>query len=440
MCGKIDRWELAAPFDALSWALCLKNRRAARALLEKREALTWIEGSEYAPLTLGWAPELLNMILDRVPEGELFCAHCFPHPRGSRDLLVESSLLTAAAALDDLTSVELLLARGNCELDEQELYRNIHDSSHYHELQRIQSNLSVKRTYDMLLHLCLGLESTRNLREGIIVLQNYVALGDAGPLSSAIFCGAKRCALRLLEAGAEITLPVRHALTETRLLEDKRYHAAVDAVVSAIGVELPDLLAPTDFTRFWDGREHPLFHECLKRHAMELNSNQIRYVFTRAQWEEWAREVLCRIDPIRLSGWLLKQSDPQTTELPWTMRIQEAQWLFSVRGLELILDRNNVPSRADMDILLRCLDHAKVTGDVPEEKLSGLAIKLLNDIMDGSYQTRTADSGSAPVSATYRSILREENPRLIWRYLNGNGHGKGPAFLIVLSLLRGSRL
>lgn len=60
-----DRRELAAPFDALSWALCLKNRRAARALLEKREVQTWIEGSEYAPLTLGWAPELLEMFLAR---------------------------------------------------------------------------------------------------------------------------------------------------------------------------------------------------------------------------------------------------------------------------------------------------------------------------------------------------------------------------------------
>ena len=109
----LDRWQ-AAPFDAVTWALFQKNRRAARELLERRGSLSWVEGSEYAPWTLGWAPDLLELILDLVPQDgeELFCQRLFVLPGGVWLADICAGLLTAAAALDDLSAVELLLSRG----------------------------------------------------------------------------------------------------------------------------------------------------------------------------------------------------------------------------------------------------------------------------------------------------------------------------------------
>lgn len=207
------------------------------------------------------------------------------------------------------------------------------------------------------------------------------------------------------------------------------------AASSALGVELPDLLSPTEF----DDRKHPLFPECLKRHAMELSPSLIGYVFLWAGREERAREVLRRMAPLQFSGWLLKRCDPQTARRG-QLRLPDVQWIFSDRGLELVLDRNAIPSQVDMDILLSFLDHARVVGDVPKGELSSLAVRLLNDIMERSSKSEIAIIRPGPAIAKYRSILREEDSGLIWRYLNEKGCGKGPAFLVVLSLLRGSRL
>lgn len=422
---KLSRWELAAPFDALSWALCLKNRRAARALLEKREALTWVQGSGYAPLTLGWAPDLLAMILDRLPEGEeeLFCLRSFSRPGDGRNLLVESSLLTAAAALDDLEAVELLLARGNCELNEHELYRRIHFSPHFHELGRIQGNMN-----PIFITKVLILRRPEGEKEDLW----YASLDTAGPLSAAILCGAGRCALRLLEEGAELTLSVRNSLCNTAMLEDERYRAAVEAVTSALGTELPDLLDPSEFL----DRRHPLFPECVRRRGKALDPGLIHCLLTQESERPWARECLRLADPLLLSGCLLDiLRDDASPSCRASSR--DVKWAFYDPGLELVLDRNAVSPRVNIDALLLYLDHARVVGDVPEGELSGLAVRLLDDMMNRSFlgSARGRGGRTSPVTTRHLSILLEEDPGLIWKYLDEKGYGRDPGLRVALVLL-----
>lgn len=424
---EMGRWELAAPFDALSWALCLKNRRAARALLEKREALTWVQGSGYAPLTLGWAPDLLAMILDRLPEGEeeLFCLRSFSRPGDGWNLLVESSLLTAAAALDDLEAVELLLARGNCELDEYELYRKLHLSPHFHEQGRIRGNVNP-------VYITKVLVQRRPEREKDEPW--YASLDTAGPLSAAILCGARRCALRLLEEGAELTLSVRRALCNAELLDDGRYRAAVEAVTSALGTELPDLLDPSEFL----DRSHPLFPECVRRHGKELDPRLICCLLTQGSEFAWARECLRLADPLLLSDCLLDLlRDDASAALGYRVSPGNIKWAFYDPGLELVLDRNAVSPKVDTDALLLYLDHARVVGDVPEGELSGLAVRLLDDMMNRSFlgSVRGRKGRAGPVNTKYLSILLEEDPGLIWRYLDEKGYGRDPGLRVALALL-----
>ena len=413
-CGttRLNRWQAASPFDALSWALSLKNRRAARALLEKRAALTWLEASRYAPLTLGWAPDLLAMILDRVPEGEeeLFCLHTFPCPGDGREMIVESSLLTAAAALDDLAAVELLLARGNCELNEHELYKALYLSPHSHEYGRIRSNIQ-------LVNLAwLALQDGPVRENGP---RSFSYLEHAGPLSAAIYCGARRCALRLLpEAGGELDLSVRWALTRTEFPENEAYRATVEAVTAELGVDLAELLDPGDFR----DRRQPLFRECLKRHGGQAGPAMIQCLLDQGREKEWAREALRCVDPLLLSGVLLdlaRRGGRLSTNCH--VSFKDVQYILYQPGLELVLDRNAVPPEADTKELLAYLDRAQVVGELPEGELSGLAVNLLDHILMLTAGTPraglTALTSSIGVKAL--TILAQENPKLVREYLLG---------------------
>lgn len=409
---RLNRWQAADPFDALSWALSLKNRRAARALLEKRTALTWVEASGYAPLTLGWAPDLLAMILDRVPEGEeeLFCLHTFPCPGDGREMIVESSLLTAAAALDDLAAVELLLARGNCELNEHELYRALYLSPHFHELCRIRSSTCA-------VHLAwLALQDGPVRENGS---RSFNILEFASPLSAAIYCGARRCALRLLpEAGGELDLSVRWALTRTEFPENGTYRATVEAVTAELGVDLAELLDPEDFR----DRSQPLFRECLRRHGDRVNPGMIQCLLEQGKQEDWAREALRCVDPLLLSGVLLDL----TRRGGWVSKnrrvdFKDVQYILYQPGLELVLDRNAVPPKADSKELLAYLDRAQVVGELPEGELSGLAVNLLDHILMLTAGTPRAGltALTASIGVKALTILTEEDPRLVREYLLG---------------------
>lgn len=405
MIPKLDRWETMAPFDALSWALCLKNRRVARALLEKREELTWIEASEYAPMTLCWAPDLLALILDKVPEGEeeLFCVREFLYPGGGRKTLVEDSLLTAAAALDDLASVELLLARGNCELDEHELYKKAYFSPHYHQLGRIRSNIPIIGVNKVWLQKEPADEKGRC---------SMVGLDEAGPLSAAVLCGSKRCALRLLpEAKGELNLSVRWALSRLELPGDRGYRATVEAVAAELGVDLAELLDPEDFR----DRRHPLFRECLKRHGGRVNPALIQALLAQGVEKDWAVEALRWVKPQLLSGVLLGLMRPGARQVGF----KDVQYILYERRIKLVLDRNAVPPEADSKELLDYLERAQVVGEPPEGELSGLAVNLLNHILHLAAETPRAGLAALPSSISTKAlaVLMEENHELMQVYL-----------------------
>ena len=99
--------------DPLYLALMAKNRPAARALLEKKGTLAKQQTGTYALLTLQWAPDLLEAILDAGPaDPHYYLNHCATWRSNGRLLVITGSLLMIAAALDDLPSLELLLRRG----------------------------------------------------------------------------------------------------------------------------------------------------------------------------------------------------------------------------------------------------------------------------------------------------------------------------------------
>lgn len=412
MIPKLDRWQWEKPFDALSWALCLKNRRAARALLEKREGLTWMEASEYAPLTLRWAPDLLALILDKVPEGEeeLFCVREFLYPGGGRITKVDNSLLTAAAALDDLAAVGLLLARGNCELDGYELHRNIHLSPHYHQLGRLRSNTSLLGLNKVWLQEAPAGEEGRYSMAGLDV---------ASPLSAAVFCGSQRCTLRLLpEYKGELSLDLRRALTRTELPEDRGYRAAVAAVTARLGKDLAELLDPEDFL----DRRQPLFRECLKCHGGRVDPAMIQCLISQGRKKKWAQEALRWVKPQLLSGVLLdlirRNGGLRSDFRP---ELRELQYIFDMPRLKLVLDRNAVPPDADSETLLRYLDRAQVVGELPEGELSGLAVNLLDHILKLTAKTPRAGLTALPASINSKAlaVLMEEDHELILEYLLG---------------------
>lgn len=419
-CGttRLNRWQAAGPFDALSWALSLKNRRAARALLEKRTAFTWLEASEYAPLTLGWAPDLLSLILDRVPEGEeeLFCLHTFPRPGDGWEMIVESSLLTAAAALDDLAAVELLLARGNCELNEHELYRTLYLSPHFHELCRICSSTRVVQLA------WLALQDGPVRENGSC---SFSTLEFAGPLSAAIFCGARRCALRLLrEVRGELSLSVRWALIRGKFPGDEAYRAAVEAVTAELGADLAELLDPSEFR----DRSQPLFRECLRHHGGRANPAMIQCLLDQGREKDWAREALRCVDPLLLSGVLLdltRRGGWLSTNVH--VSFKDIRYILYQPGLELVLDRNAVPPEADAKELLAYLDRARVVGEIPEGELSGLAVNLLDHILMLTAKTPRAGltALTASIGVKALTILTQEDPRLVREYLLGEAEKLG---------------
>lgn len=105
--------ETYQPTDPVLWALRMRRAGLARRLLEEKGPLDWVDASRYAPWTLRWSPSLLKLILDLAPAGEPpGCCHRFTRTGGDWKICVNATLLTAAAALDDIESVELLLEYG----------------------------------------------------------------------------------------------------------------------------------------------------------------------------------------------------------------------------------------------------------------------------------------------------------------------------------------
>lgn len=403
-------WD-TAPFDAVTWALAKKNRRAARALLEKRGALTWLEGARYAPWTLGWAPELLELILDRLPprDEELYCLRRFFRPGGDWYVGVCSSLLTAAAALDDLPAVELLLARG-CVLNEHELDRNFMLSPHHKDLAAFRADSQFPHFHHMTKLYLHSLSPSADAHSPSTRIPP--SLDMPGPLSAAIFCGADRCTVRLLEAlhDAPLSLSVRHALISAH----SRRCPTVQTVSRILGKELDELLDPEDFL----DRKDPLFFSCLKRKgAMQEHFFLIRYLVSSVQKDSDSLNALRYVDSPAISNAILSQLD--------TLERKDIQLLRTLPGLELVLDRNAVPPELRFDILREYLEHAQVVGEPPEGEISGLALALLRDI-----------EGARPASYLHDtrtlSILLQEDPEALAAYLRRQASTPTHALLLAL--------
>lgn len=406
----LDRWQ-AAPFDAVTWALFQKNRRAARELLERRGSLSWVEGSEYAPWTLGWAPDLLELILDLVPQDgeELFCQRLFVLPGGVWLADICAGLLTAAAALDDLSAVELLLSRGY-QMEAHNLYRSARLSPHFCELGRIRSNTQ----FLLLNHVFLRSRVQPVQRsQGCM---DFCPLEMACPLSAAIFFGAVRCTRRLLEqAGGTLNLSARHAL----ILANRTGQPTAETVTAALGQELDMLLEPEDFYSY--DRTHPLFLQCLRLHGSKPEHRfLIQYLVSSAAKEQTTLNALDCVDPVLVSSVLMELLHRGE------LRSKQLHRFLSLPGLRLVLDRNTVPPTLDFEYLTLCLDRAQVVGEPPEGELSGLAAALLQYALQTKPQLWMRN---------YKllSILEAEDPDMVTAYLRPHlecGHTSHAAHLI----------
>lgn len=389
-----ERWQ-AGPFDAVTWALSRKNRRAARELLERRGSLTWVEGSEYAPWTLGWAPDLLELILDLVPKDgeELFCLRCFVLPGGVWLADICAGLLTAAAALNDLPAVELLLARGYL-LEDHVLYHGVSISPHFCELGRIRSNTQ----FCLLNHASLSPRVWPVL--GPKDYKSLHSLDMACPLSAAIFYGAVRCTARLLEELENpLSLSVRHALIDAH----RSGLSTVGVVTGALGQELAMLLDPEDFCAF--DRDNPLFLQCLRLHgAKPEHRHLIRYLLSSAGEYQDSRNALGYVDPVLLSDVLMELLEGQ-------MSTRQLRDILSIPGLRLVLDRNTVPPALEARPLILCLDCAQVVGEPPQGELSGLAAALLRYALQTKPQLWMHNH-------KLLSVLEVEDPDMISAYLH----------------------
>lgn len=419
MSTRKEKADFRRPFDAFTWAASRRNRRAAREILEGRKHLSWQEASAWAPWTLNWAPELLERILELYgEEDELYCVYALSCRRGW-EICVWGSLLTGAAAADDLAAVKLLLERGY-ETDENDLYRQISLSPHLPQIGRLESNgvnpLDVNRI------LCLPAGRPDKWPH---LLRAY--LDQAGPLSAAIFCGAGRCARYLLERlmereGWKLNLSVRWALIQRYDHGDPVYDALVEELTGILGGEIPDLLDPGDF----QDRRDPRFRECLRRHAgEEINRSLIQYLLATAPRDPDAREALEGVDPVLASGCLLEALGNREAGFMPERRIRMKEFIEMKRrtGFRLVLDRNAVPPEADGEDMLLYLENAEVVGEIPPGALSGLSVCLLNGMM---RERRGAEALRTPArwltqplvrSGRVQRALRQEDPAMVRGYL-----------------------
>lgn len=228
-----DRQPERSPGSPAAWALRAKNGRAALELLERRDALSWREASECASLALGRSAKVLAAVLDRAPRDDpLFCT-CFTLIHGGTCALAAwTDPLTAAAALDDLETVELLLARGVTPVSA--FFRT---SPHFYELADIPSSIPVTAPDTIRLQFPDG---------GAVTRRPPLVLEQPDPLAAAVFCGATRCAPRLAALCRGPSPACRRAFVSAYACGGG-FREAAEAAAAVWGAEPVDFLEASDF-------------------------------------------------------------------------------------------------------------------------------------------------------------------------------------------------
>ena len=403
------RWEMDTHPDSPLWmALRAKNRRAASALLDKTPSLTREEAGRCALLTLQWAPDLLERILSLGPDRP-YCwlRHeiTLSRERGLR-LRLCGSLMMIAAALDDLPALEVLLRRGapaDC------------------NFQRDRWNI----VSDLLMGgVTMGAldspsYSLRQIFRGSPAPDDSShVLHSADPLSAAIFCNAKRCALRLLEEPeVAVTPAVRRALAITPGNETQTLVAA------RLDTPLEELLQPEDFGPELD---HPLLLPVLRRNPNISRSLALRLAENYHSAPEGTGDLLLALVDPALLGDVLWEA--------WCHNNRRDSMLELAEQFSLPLDRCRVPEKTPIWQLEEALEHFRITGSPPEGGLSGLAASLLNLLSPppGGAGMTVEHLLHLPSAA---QVLKTEDPAMVAAYLNSVPDVPAEQTLPLLNLL-----
>lgn len=380
-----------APDVPLQRALREKNRSAARKILSEMSALPRGQAADCALLTLGWAPELLETILEKTQGGPFaWLRHEVTLDAQTQlTLSLRGSLVMIAAALDDLPALNLLLSRGGHP-----------DYDFRRDRWEIAGDLLMGGvTMGALNSPEYSLECSRPFPD-----DSSNVLPSADPLSAAIFCNAKSCAARLLEEpSVTVTPAVRRALARTPVNETQTL------VAQRLDTPLAELLQPEDFGPEMD---HPLLQEVLERHGGKLPRKNVEgFVSTYglAEGAERARqrEIFGLMDA-DLLGDVVWEAWQQNSHCRPLLELADA--------LALPVDRCRVSERLHRDLLTELMEHFCITGDAPEEGLSGLACALLH-LLEADFQTRPMPVEQLLQLPGAARVLETERPEMMDAWL-----------------------
>ena len=387
----------------LCMALRDKNPGAAREILNQTQTLTRQEGGLCALLTLQWAPDLLEAILDRVPGGHFYWMRHEISLPGEENvtLRLQGSLVMIAAALDDLPALECLLRRGAPA-----------DYQFQRDRWRVLGDMVVDGIMTPVPD-SLGY-SLHQVKDGTPFPEDSGrVLLHADPLSAAIFCGAQRCTQRLLrEPGVSVTPAARRALAVT---PENR--------AQQLGIPLEELLRPEDFG---PGLDHSALLPVALRHGLG-----------RRKLEELLRED--KASPtVVISGQridLLSLAEPQLLgDVVWQVWSEcrgREDLMELARTLSLPLDRCRVEEKTLPATVRTVLDAFQITGQPPEGGLSGLAAAMLGCL---SIQAMSVEQLlSIPGAA---EVLGAEEPELIFRWLDSHPEVPTSRKLVLTTLLK----
>lgn len=391
---------LYRPTDPILWALRMRRAGLARRLLEEKGPLDWVDASRYAPWTLRWSPSLLKLILDLAPAGEpLGCCHRFTRTGGDWKICVNATLLTAAAALDDIESVELLLQYGYDPAPESDQYRDMLP-------EKMRLRYAPKRDYDgkkdwyqrhstlpldideiSLKHDLFLIPTDEGFAKGLTLLHPhayyfgvYVSWGFQ-PLSAALLCGAPRCALRLLEYPQ--TLVSEHVQATVSYLADfgiPPFRETLDIVMDALGSSPEQFVEPEN----WEDLHSRRHLVCLRKHdfyTVGRDGARRDYVvdLMGRLWDEQSFAKAAELPIERLNRALMglirsKSRSRYSSGYEKLAEFQERQ------GITLTLDRDGVLPGTCWYSLLRALD-CVAAGPPPEDHLSAAARLFLNAML-----------------------------------------------------------
>lgn len=400
--------------DPLYCALKAGHLQTAKRLLDQRESLSWYETAMYAPLALRRPPWLLKRILDLGPEEQICCAGEFVRPGGGWVIRICSTLLVAAAALDDLAAVIELIGRGY-HLSFWDVDQSL--SAGEPDGQRDWYQEIARSSYQMDLDI-VWMEPIGYVHQKEEVYP-YDIRRNSEPLSAAIWCGAIRCVERLLPVRAEdISRFARKALSWGPLPGDEVRRQAVEKVVCRkYGMELAELLTPGEF----ENRDNPLFLPCLERHPEWFNLSIASHFVQEAGQSRWGPGAAWAWNALPLiPEHLLGQVVADLMNSAWKNgKDGSLQRVLSHPQVHLSIDRCSVSPLVPLNCLMAILERMTVIGEAPEGGLSGLAVAVLRAWficlhVRGDLESQCRQMLESPKAA---AILAAEDPKMVQAYL-----------------------